>query len=82
MIEENHGFTTVFANEMPYLTSLAKKYAYPSTVHVLDEVTRTLPDDTWLTQFEIKTVGRGKEAQRDLYLRGESDNAGKLIIRV
>src|SRR5262249_47438557 len=43
-------------NEYNYV--LAKKYAYPSTVHVLDEVTRTLPDDTWLTQFEIKTVGR------------------------
>ena len=58
---------------------LAKKYAYPSLVHVLDEVTRTLPDDTWLTQFELKTGGRGKELQRDLYLRGESGNAGKLI---
>jgi general secretion pathway protein L len=58
---------------------LAKKYAYPSVVHVLDEVTRALPDDTWLTQFELKTSGRGKETQRDLYLRGESVNAGKLI---
>jgi general secretion pathway protein L len=58
---------------------LAKKYAYPSVVHVLDEVTRALPDDTWLTQFELKTGGRGKETQRDVYLRGESDNAGKLI---
>jgi len=58
---------------------LAKKYAYPSLVHVLDEVTRTLPDDTWLTQFELKTGGRGKELQRDLYLRGEPGNAGKLI---
>jgi phosphatidylinositol-3-phosphatase len=31
LIEENHGFTTVFANEMPYLTSLAKKYAYAAS---------------------------------------------------
>ena len=58
---------------------LAKKYAFPSVVHVIDEVTRVLPDDTWLTQFELKTSGRGKETQRDLYLRGESANAGKLI---
>jgi general secretion pathway protein L len=58
---------------------LAKKYAFPSAVHVLDEVTRVLPDDTWITQLELKTGGRGKEAQRDLYLRGESANAGKLI---
>ncbi len=58
---------------------LAKKYAYPSAVHVLDEITKVLPDDTWLTQFEMKSGGRGKEAQRDVYLRGESANAGKLI---
>jgi general secretion pathway protein L len=67
----------VLQNDYNYV--LAKKYAYPSLVHVLDEVTRTLPDDTWLTQFELKTGGRGKELQRDLYLRGESGNAGKLI---
>jgi general secretion pathway protein L len=58
---------------------LAKKYAYPSAVHVLDEVTRVLPDDTWITQLELKTSGRAKEIQHDLYLRGESGNAGKLI---
>ena len=58
---------------------LAKKYAYPSAVHVLDEITRVLPDDTWITQLELKSGGRGKEAQRDIYLRGESANAGKLI---
>jgi general secretion pathway protein L len=58
---------------------LAKKYAYPSVVLVLDEVTKVLPDDTWLTQLELKGAGRGKESQRDLYLRGESVNAGKLI---
>jgi len=64
-------------NEYNYV--LAKKYSFPSAVHVLDEVTRVLPDDTWITQLELKTGGRGKEAQRDLYLRGESANAGKLI---
>jgi len=67
------------AMQSDYNYVLAKKYAYPSVVHVLDEVTRALPDDTWLTQFELKTSGRGKETQRDLYLRGESGNAGKLI---
>ena len=64
-------------NDYNYI--LAKKYAYPSIVHVLDEVTRVLPDDTWLTQFELKTTGHGKENQRDVYLRGEAENAGKLI---
>src|SRR6266700_15352 len=64
-------------NDYNYI--LAKKYAYPSAVHVLDEVTRVLPDDTWITQLELKASGRGKETQRDLYLRGESGNAGRLI---
>ena len=67
------------ATQSDYNYVLARKYAYPSVVHLLDEVTRALPDDTWLTQFELKTSGRGKETQRDLYLRGESGNAGKLI---
>lgn len=58
---------------------LAKKYAYPGTVQLLDGVTRVLPDDTWITQLEMRTSLRGKESQRDLVLRGESANAGKLI---
>jgi len=58
---------------------LAKKYAYPNSVQVLDDVTRILPDDTWLTQFELKTSFKGKERQREMLLRGESANAGKLI---
>jgi pyruvate/2-oxoglutarate dehydrogenase complex dihydrolipoamide acyltransferase (E2) component len=65
--------------EGDYNYILAKKYAYPSVVHVIDEVSRVLPDDTWLTQLEIKTTGRGKDVQREIYLRGESENAGKLI---
>jgi hypothetical protein len=58
---------------------LAKKYSYPSMVQALDEITRALPDDTWLTQLDIKTSGRGKDTLREVYLRGESGNAGKLI---
>ena len=58
---------------------LAKKYAYPGTVQLLDGVTRVLPDDTWITQLEMRTSLHGKETQRDLVLRGESANAGKLI---
>jgi general secretion pathway protein L len=58
-----------------YNFALERKYAYPSTVQVLEDVTHLLPDDTWLTQLEIKTNGRGKEAQHDLLIRGESANA-------
>src|SRR6185295_17103978 len=63
-----------------YNFALGKKYAYPSTVQLLDDVTRLLPDDTWLTQLEIKNIPKGKEpAHREMLLRGESGNAGRLI---
>ncbi|MGE5666741.1 MAG: pilus assembly protein PilM [Betaproteobacteria bacterium] len=61
-----------------YNFALQRKYAYPGTVQVLDDVTRILPDDTWLTQFEFHT-GRAKDATRDIVLRGESANAGRLV---
>ena len=62
-----------------YNFALERKYAFPSAVQILDDVTRLLPDDTWLTQLEIKTTGRGKEAQHELLVRGESANAGRLV---
>jgi len=62
-----------------YNFALERKYAYPGTVRVLEDVTRLLPDDTWLTQLEIKSPNRGKDAQRELSLRGESINAGRLV---
>ncbi|MEO5700065.1 MAG: PilN domain-containing protein [Casimicrobiaceae bacterium] len=58
---------------------LARKYAYPSMVQLLDDITRLLPDDTWLTQFDLKTLPRGKEVKKEIMLRGESGNAGRLI---
>jgi general secretion pathway protein L len=58
---------------------LDRKYAYPSALAVVDTVSKLLPDDTWLTQFELKTVAKGKEAQRELLVRGESANAGRLV---
>jgi general secretion pathway protein L len=71
-------------NELERLTAeynfaLERKFAFPPTVQVLDEITKLLPDDTWLTQMELKTSSRGKEMQRDLMVRGESANAGRLI---
>jgi general secretion pathway protein L len=63
-----------------YNFALQRKYAFPSAVQVLEDVTRILPDDTWLTQFELRTPPKGKEApHRDLLLRGESANAGRLV---
>jgi general secretion pathway protein L len=61
-----------------YNFALDRKYAFPGAVQVLDDVTRILPDDTWLTQLELHTM-RGKDAQREMTLRGESANAGRLV---
>ncbi|MEO5765401.1 MAG: pilus assembly protein PilM, partial [Casimicrobiaceae bacterium] len=51
-----------------YNFALERKYAYPGAVQVLEDVTKILPDDTWLTQLEIKSSARG-----------ESANAGRLV---
>ncbi|MEO8485277.1 MAG: hypothetical protein ABI585_02970 [Betaproteobacteria bacterium] len=62
-----------------YNFALERKYAWPPIVRVLDTVTRVLPDDTWLTQLEVRTLPKGRERDRELVMRGESANAGKLI---
>ncbi len=62
-----------------YNYALTRKYAYPSTVQIIDDATRVLPDDTWLSQFEMKTTVKGKDMLREVFLRGESANGGKLI---
>jgi general secretion pathway protein L len=62
-----------------YNTALERKYAYPSALQVVDAVSKLLPDDTWLTQFELKSMSKGKEIQRDLLVRGETGNSGRLV---
>ena len=62
-----------------YNFALQKKYAFPSALQSLEDVTRLLPDDTWLTQFEMKSAVKGKEPHREILVRGESANAGRLI---
>jgi general secretion pathway protein L len=60
-------------NEYNFL--LQKRYAAPTTLQLLNEVTRILPDDTWLQNFELRTTAKGKELQ----LQGETGVAGKMI---
>jgi len=62
-----------------YNFALAKKYAYPSALQSVEDVTKLLPDDTWLTQLELKNTVKGKDAKREILVRGESANAGRLI---
>src|SRR5206468_5094592 len=53
--------------------------ASPAALQVVGDVTKLLPDGTGLTQFGMKTTARGKDAHRDIVLRGESANAGRLV---
>ena len=62
-----------------YNFALERKYAFPSAFRVVDEVSRVLPDDTWLTQFEMKSIAKGKDTQREILVRGETANAGRLV---
>ena len=65
--------------EGDYNYALQKKYSYPSALQVIDDVTKVLPDDTWVTALELKSTVKGKDTQRELALRGEAANGGKLI---
>ena len=51
-----------------------KHGAYPSLAYI-EEVTRLLPDNTWLQQLELKTVGKGRE----LLISGETVSSSRLI---
>ncbi len=62
-----------------YNTALERKYAFPGALQVVGTVSQLLPDDTWLTQFEIKSTNKGKDLQRELLMRGETANAGRLV---
>ena len=54
---------------------LAKKHGTGPTLAYIEEVTRLLPDNTWLQQFEIKATGKAREVQ----IVGETISASKLI---
>ena len=62
-----------------YNFALSKKYAFPSALQSVEDLSKLLPDDTWLTQLEVKNTAKGKDARREIVVRGESANAGRLI---
>ena len=68
--------TDALRRELEKLTAeygfvLDKKQAIPPLVVVLEELSRLLPDDTWVQQFNLK----GKELQ----IQGETASSSKLI---
>ena len=62
-----------------YNFALARKFGFPPAVQLIEDLSRLLPDDTWLLQFELKTPSRGKEPVREVVLRGESGSASRLV---
>lgn len=63
----------------------AKRHSTPLTVQILDEVTRLLPDDTWVQNFELKTVRANASGSstavtsRELQVQGETELSQRLI---
>jgi general secretion pathway protein L len=54
---------------------LTKKYTnYPSAAY-LEEISRLLPDNTWIQQLDLKTSGKTREVQ----ITGETPSSSKLI---
>ena len=54
---------------------LTKKYStYPALAYI-EEISRLLPDQTWVQQFDLKTVGKNREMQ----ISGETNSSSRLI---
>jgi general secretion pathway protein L len=54
---------------------VAKKQASYPALAVVEEVTRLLPDNTWVSEFNIKSGGKVREVQ----ISGETPSSSKLI---
>ncbi|HEX3096505.1 MAG TPA: pilus assembly protein PilM [Usitatibacter sp.] len=54
---------------------LAKKYATWPVLAYVEEISRLLPDNTWVQQLEVRTTGKTREVQ----ISGETTSSSKLI---
>jgi general secretion pathway protein L len=54
---------------------LARKYAVYPALAFVEELSRLLPDNTWLQQLELRASGKGREVQ----ITGETTSSSKLI---
>ncbi len=54
---------------------LAKKYASYPVLAYIEEVSRILPDHTWVQELQLKNTGKSRE----LTIQGETNSASKLI---
>lgn len=54
---------------------LAKKHGTPPALAYIEEISRLLPDNTWVQQLELKVAGKTRELQ----ITGETASSSKLI---
>ncbi len=54
---------------------LSRKHGTYPALAFIEEITRLLPDTTWVQQFDLKTAGKIREVQ----LTGETSSSSKLI---
>jgi general secretion pathway protein L len=54
---------------------LAKKHGTPPALAYIEEISRLLPDNTWVQQLELKVAGKARELQ----ITGETASSSKLI---
>lgn len=54
---------------------LAKKHGVPPTLVFVEELSRLLPDNTWVQQMDLKAAGKVRELQ----IQGETASSSKLI---
>jgi general secretion pathway protein L len=54
---------------------LAKKHGTPPALAYIEEISRLLPDNTWVQQFDLKVAGKARELQ----ITGETASSSKLI---
>lgn len=54
---------------------LGRRHAQPTAGAVIEDLSRLLPDDTWVQQFDLRTQGKVREVQ----IAGETSSSSKLI---
>jgi general secretion pathway protein L len=72
--------TSKLARELEHLVDehnflLAKKHGTPPALAYIEEISRLLPDNTWVQQLELKVAGKTRELQ----VTGETASSSKLI---
>ena len=72
--------TDVLARELERMVTdynflLTRKHSSPPALAYVEDVSRLLPDNTWVQQLDLKAAGKGREVQ----ITGETASSSRLI---